>query len=166
MDFLNIKTDNQINELTILASEIWHEYWPCLLTTEQINYMVNLFQSYEAVKSAIENKGYIYKIIRYNGENAGYFGVCSEDNKLFLSKLYVKKDYRHCGIGKSAFEHILEIARTLNKQIIYLTVNKNNKTAICAYLKWGFKNVKSVVTDIGCGFVMDDYIMEYNLQEN
>ena len=166
MDFLNIKTDNQIKELVIFASEIWHEYWPCLLTIEQIDYMVNLFQSYEVVKSAVKNKGYIYKIIRYNGENAGYFGVCPEDNKLFLSKLYVKKEFRHCGIGKSSFEHILKIARDLNKKIIYLTVNKNNKTAICAYFKWGFKNVKSVVTDIGSGFVMDDYIMEYNLQEN
>ena len=138
MDFLNIKTDNQIKQLSILASEIWHEYWPCLLTSEQINYMVNMFQSYNAIKSAIENKGYIYKIIRYNGENAGYFGVRPEDNKLFLSKLYIKKEFRHKGLG--------------------------GKTS--AYLKWGFKNIDSVVTDIGNGFVMDDYIMEYNLQKN
>lgn len=166
MDFLNIKTDNQIKQLSILASEIWHEYWPCLLTSEQINYMVNMFQSYNAIKSAIENKGYIYKIIRYNGENAGYFGVRPEDNKLFLSKLYIKKEFRHKGLGEKTFEYILNIARDLNKKSVYLTVNKYNKNTISAYLKWGFKNIDSVVTDIGNGFVMDDYIMEYNLQKN
>ena len=45
-------------------------------------------------------------------------------------------------------------------------MNKNNKNTIEAYKKWGFTIIDSVVTDIGNGFVMDDYIMEYKLQEN
>ena len=47
------------------------------------------------------------------------------------------------------------------KDYVYLTVNKNNKTAIRAYEKNGFVITTSVVTDIGQGFVMDDYIMKY-----
>lgn len=43
---------------------------------------------------------------------------------------------------------------------IQLTVNKHNINSINAYKKWGFKTIDSVVTDIGSGFVMDDYIME------
>ena len=50
-----------------------------------------------------------------------------------------------------------------NKQSIQLTVNKNNTNTIKAYEKWGFKTIDSAVTDIGSGFVMDDYIMEYYL---
>ena len=46
---------------------------------------------------------------------------------------------------------------------IRLTVNKYNQYTIDAYNKWGFKTVDSVVTDIGNGFVMDDYIMEYEI---
>jgi ribosomal protein S18 acetylase RimI-like enzyme len=41
-----------------------------------------------------------------------------------------------------------------------LTVNKNNVNAIKAYEKMGFRNVGSLVQDIGDGFVMDDYAME------
>ncbi|MHB8279561.1 MAG: GNAT family N-acetyltransferase, partial [Candidatus Humimicrobiaceae bacterium] len=43
---------------------------------------------------------------------------------------------------------------------ISLTVNKNNSNAIKAYEKLGFKNMGSVVKDIGHGFIMDDYKME------
>ena len=44
---------------------------------------------------------------------------------------------------------------------IQLTVNKYNTNTISAYKKWGFEIIDSVVTDIGEGFVMDDYIMEW-----
>ena len=76
---------------------------------------------------------------------------------MFLSKLYVKKEFRHKGIGKAVFEKIKDFG--FDK--IQLTVNKYNKNTIDAYLKYGFKIIDSVVSDIGNGFVMDDYIMEY-----
>jgi diamine N-acetyltransferase len=44
-----------------------------------------------------------------------------------------------------------------------LTVNKNNTGAISVYEKIGFRNVGSLVQDIGSGFVMDDYAMEKTL---
>ena len=42
----------------------------------------------------------------------------------------------------------------------YLTVNRGNAKAIRAYERNGFKVVRTQVTDIGNGFVMDDYVME------
>ena len=65
-----------------------------------------------------------------------------------------------------AFNKIKQIALEYGKNKIKLTVNKNNTNTIKTYEKWGFKQIDSVVTDIGCGFVMDDYIMEYSLEEN
>ena len=46
---------------------------------------------------------------------------------------------------------------------VYLTVNKGNDDTIAIYRKWGFEIIDSVVTDIGGGFVMDDYIMSLDL---
>ena len=48
MEFLEVKKD-EIKELAQLAGEIWHEYWPCILTEAQINYMVEKFQSEKAI---------------------------------------------------------------------------------------------------------------------
>ena len=50
-----------------------------------------------------------------------------------------------------------------NHNKIRLTVKKDNQNSVNAYIKWGFKTVDSVVTDIENGFVMDDYIMEFSL---
>jgi len=42
---------------------------------------------------------------------------------------------------------------------VVLAVNKKNAKAIAAYRKHGFAIRESAVTDIGSGFVMDDYVM-------
>ncbi len=149
--------NNQIKELAGLACVIWHEYWICLLSPRQIDYMVENFQSEKAIKNQIENEGYTYYFIIKNGEKAGYFGISDKNDYLFLSKLYLKKEFRHNGLGTKTFEKIKQIA---NGKSVRLTVNKQNINSINAYKKWGFKTIDSVVTDIGSGFVMDDYIME------
>ena len=59
---------------------------------------------------------------------------------------------------------IKEISLQNGYNEIRLTVNKYNQNTIYAYLKWGFKTIDAVVTDIGSGFVMDDYIMSWNRQ--
>ncbi len=150
------KVEN-IKELASLASSIWHEYWTCILSAEQIDYMVENFQSEKAIANQIEKESYSYYFILQNNEKAGYFGISYKKNYLFLSKLYIKKEFRHKGIGTKAFEIIKELA---DGKPIRLTVNKHNTNSITAYKKWGFKTVDAVVTDIGSGFVMDDYIME------
>lgn len=151
------KAEN-IKELAELASKIWHEYWPILLSNKQIDYMVENFQSENAIKNQIANEHYTYYYIIKNNEKAGYFGLSDKEGYLFLSKIYISKEFRHKGLGTKAFEKIKEIA---NGRKIRLTVNKQNFNSIKAYEKWGFKTIDSVVTDIGNGFVMDDYIMEY-----
>lgn len=152
--------------LANLASEIWHEYWPIILSQEQIDYMVEKFQSPAVMQSQIENDRYIYNILEDRDNFIGYFGICPKDDYLFLSKLYIKKDFRRLGCGRLAFNKIKQMSLELGKKKIQLTVNKNNINTIKAYEKWGFKTIDSVVTDIGYGFVMDDYIMEYSLEEN
>lgn len=154
-----------MQKLSKLASEIWNEYWTLILTQAQIDYMVNKFQSFEAIKKQIENDEYIYNIIEHNGNQVGYFGVTPKTDYLFLSKFYIKKDFRGIGCGNFAFNKIMQIARQYNKKAIKLTVNKYNTNTIKIYEKWGFKTVEAVVTDIGNNFVMDDYIMKYELQK-
>ncbi len=163
MNFINIKTDEEVQKLADLASEIWHEYWTVILKPEQIDYMVEKFQSFNAMKDQLENDRYIYNILEDNGNIIGYFGVSVKDDYLFLSKLYIKKDFRGLGCGKQAFNKIKQTAQQYNKKSIQLTVNKYNTNTIKAYEKWGFKEIDAVVTDIGNGFVMDDYIMEFSL---
>ena len=161
MNFINIKSEEEMKQLANLASEIWHEYWTVILTLEQIDYMVEKFQSCSAIKNQLENDKYIYNMIEDNGNIIGYFGVSIKDDYIFLSKLYIKKDFRCLGYGRLAFDKVKEIALKYEKKKIKLTVNKYNINTIATYKKWNF--IDAVVTDIGNGFVMDDYIMQFEL---
>ena len=162
MEFLEVKK-NEIKELADLASEIWHEYWPCILTDEQIDYMVEKFQSESVLEFQMKNENYSYYFIIKDGIKCGYFGISRCKDYLFLSKLYLKKEFRHRGIGRAAFDKIKELAKNFGYSSIRLTVNKNNKKTINAYLKYRFAIIDKAVTDIGNGFVMDDYIMSYTI---
>ena len=156
------KVDNP-KELAKLASLIWHEYWTEILSPEQIDYMINKFQSENAINEQIKNEKYEYFYILSDNQKAGYIGLSQKDNYLFLSKMYIMSNFRHKGIGTKAFDLIKDYTNEKNYNKIILTVNKYNVNTISAYTKWGFKIIDAVVTDIGQGFVMDDYIMQYDL---
>ena len=99
-----------------------------------------------------------------DGENFGYFAVQKQKDNLFLSKFYIDKDYRGKGYARKAFNNaITKIAAELELPKITLTVNKYNIPSVCIYEKLGFVRTGSVETDIGGGYIMDDYIYEFIL---
>ena len=53
LEFEKIETEKQIQDLATLANEIWHEYFICIITEEQIDYMVEKFQSYISVAAVL-----------------------------------------------------------------------------------------------------------------
>lgn len=156
--FLLATTKNDFNAIAKLASIVWHEHYIPIIGKAQVEYMVAKFQTSEAMQQQA-NEGYQYYIIKYNNENVGYLSIKNSNDDLFLSKIYLLKEFRGKQIGKAAFNFIEEKAKEYQCKTISLTVNKNNKDAIKTYEKTGFKNVEALVMDIGNGFVMDDYRM-------
>ncbi|WP_420912039.1 GNAT family N-acetyltransferase [Listeria cornellensis] len=93
----------------------------------------------------------------------GYAAFYQKDGDLFLSKLYIDPAYHKQGIGRELFSEILHFAQKNNLPTIRLYVNKYNTNSIEAYKKMGFIVEKAVVTDVGAGFIMDDYTMTHTL---
>ena len=56
MEIKVCETEEQVQTLAELASEIWHEYFVSIISKEQIDYMVEKFQSYQALKKAIDEE--------------------------------------------------------------------------------------------------------------
>ena len=52
------------------------------------------------------------------------------------------------------------LCRDRGLEAMYLTVNKHNDLALRAYQAKGFTTIEAVETDIGEGYIMDDFIME------
>ncbi|HSD60364.1 MAG TPA: GNAT family N-acetyltransferase, partial [Burkholderiales bacterium] len=80
-----------------------------------------------------------------------------------LDKLYVHPGEQRRGHGGALIRRAAAVARARGCTRLLLAVNKRNAAAIGAYRKHGFAVVDAVMTDIGGGFVMDDYIMALEL---
>ncbi len=154
-----VKEEREIVQTAQTAEEIWREYYTPLLGEAQVSYMVEKFQSAQAIAQQIAD-GYTYYLLEADGNIVGYAGVCPGDGYLFLSKLYIRKEERGRGFASKALALVKDTAKEQGFSRIRLTVNKGNANSIAVYKNWGFETVDSVVTDIGEGFVMDDYVME------
>lgn len=148
-----------ISAVASLAGQIWREHYVPIIGVKQVEYMLDKFQSQEAIAAQIENEGFIYYLLDREGSWAGYFAVVPKGRELFLSKFYIKKEARRQGLGRQAFAFIEEIARRNGALRTALVVNKRN-SSIAAYERLGFVITDAVITDVGQGFVMDDYRME------
>jgi diamine N-acetyltransferase len=158
-----VADDASIAAVIYLAGIIWREHYTPIIGAEQVEYMLEHFQSENAVREQI-GEGYLYYLIRNDtGEAVGYFSAIPRKEGLFLSKIYVLREHRGKGYARQSMEFIQALAKSRNLQRITLTVNKRNRGSIHAYQKMGFAVYDAVVHDIGSGFVMDDYAMEKHL---
>jgi len=147
-------------ELSEMANEIWMEYYSTFLDPELPRYVVTKVQSEEAIKEQI-SKGHLYWFIKNGDVNAGYACVVPEGESLFLSKIYVYKEFRGTGLGSKTLDEIIEKGKEMNIKRIYLRVNKHNRGSITVYKHKGFVIAEAIEVSIGDGFYLDDYLMEY-----
>lgn len=160
MIFNVVQKDQDIKNIEMMASVIWPIAYKDILEINQIKYMLEKYLSVDAIKANIANH-YTYMILESDEGKVGFMAYNIYDDKLFLSKLYILPNMQNKGYATEAIEYL----KKLNLDI-ELTVNKNNKKAYDKYIHLGFKNIESVMTDIGNGFVMDDYVMKLEKVEN
>jgi GNAT superfamily N-acetyltransferase len=169
-------TERDVGEIADLAGVIWRVHYPGIITSEQIDYMLAKMYSLEVLRDEIARRGICYEKLMVDGEFAGFasFGpVAAEADEagateegasgfktVKLHKLYVLPRWHGKGLGTLLLKHCEDEARKGGARKIILAVNKRNSKAIAAYQRNGFAAVKSVVVDIGGGFVMDDFVME------
>lgn len=153
-----IEDPSQIKTVARLADEIWHECYAKILKKEQIDYMVDNFQSEKAMKELYDGGAEFYAI-EDSGKICGYIVLEREPEALFLSKLYLHSSLRGKGYGTLALTFVKNRAKELGYTSVYLHVNKYNERAIKAYTANGFEKESTLDTAIGSGFYMEDFIM-------
>lgn len=152
-------SDNELIEtVESLAKEIWLEYYTPIIGKTQVDYMIDKFQSKDAIRKQLDD-GFFYYLIKEEKAFAGYFAIVFKQDHCFLSKLYVRSKSRGRGLAKQAIKFIENITKQNRLSKITLTVNKYNTDSIAAYQKLGFEITESMIMDIGNGFIMDDYVM-------
>ena len=158
MDFIKLTLGdvNGIKEMSEMATAILREHYDPIIGKEQNDYMLNMFQSVEAVTEQLSH-GYNYYFAKNDGANTGFLAFYPREGALYLSKLYLYKDQRGKGFSRVMLEFLKEKAKELGLNRIELNVNRNNPS-VKIYEKLGFTVAWEEKNDIGNGFYMDDYV--------
>ncbi len=157
--------EEDLTAIANLADIIWREHYTPIIGPEQVEYMLHKFQSVEAMSQQL-SEGVSYYSLWLDDLLIGYLSFYTKGDVLFLSKIYVLSQLRGQGIGQQAMEFVKQQAQSKGLDRIQLTVNKYNTGSITAYERMGYKKTEEVVMDIGGGFVMDDYVMEFFLSDS
>ncbi len=157
--FISISQD-QFELVFNLSKEIWNDNYREMITQDQIDYMLDMIYNPERLQKNLDD-GYEWEFIYHDNSLVGYLAyVIQDDNRVFLSKIYLKTAAQGLGLGKLALNRVKEYAKTNNCKAVYLTVNRGNEKGIRAYEKAGFKIIAEEDFDIGNGYVMNDYVFE------
>ena len=163
---INFRKANEkdIGLIRELAEKSWNAAYKDILKKDQIDYMLAEMYSEEVVLSQIKSSNYQFYFMEKEQISAGFLGFENhyEENTTKLHRIYLLKDFKGKGLGKLALKFLKEKVSAVSDHRIILNVNKNN-AAQKVYESQGFKVFAEGIFDIGNGYVMDDYFMEYHL---
>jgi GNAT superfamily N-acetyltransferase len=152
-------SDSALVVVSQLAGRIWRAHYPSILSREQIEYMLAWMYDVAQLRRDVA-RGVVYELL-FDGERAiGFCGYEPVGTELKLHKLYLEVTEHGRGLGSLLLKHVEDEARRRGLPTVVLGVNRFNEKAIRTYQRNGYRVRQELKTDIGGGYVMDDYIME------
>jgi GNAT superfamily N-acetyltransferase len=149
-------------------TEIAHKTWPLtygeILSSSQLEYMLNAFYSEEALLANIEN-GHEFILAKEKDICLGFASFephYKNGNATKIHKIYILPETQGKGIGKLLIDSIAQFAKENNSNSLLLNVNRFNK-ALSFYQKLGFKIIQEIDIELEFGYLMEDYVMERDL---
>lgn len=144
-----------------MASVVFPNTYKDILSSAQIDYMMEWMYSEESLRRQIMEEGHIYYLAFQEGRAVGYLSIQPEGEHLFhLQKLYVLPASQGMQFGKQMFLQAVKAIKELHPAPcqVRLNVNRHNK-AYSFYEKMGMTKVDEGDFPIGHGYYMNDYIM-------
>jgi len=154
-------TLEDIEMINRLAWIVFPHTYKEILSTEQMEYMMDWMYSPENLHKQMTEDGHIYYLAFEGDEPAGYLSIQPEGEHTYhLQKIYVLPSSQGKKLGKLLFEQAIKAIKELHPEPcqMRLNVNRHNK-ALTFYEKMGMKKVDEGDFHIGNGYYMNDYIM-------
>lgn len=148
-----------------IAYKSWPSTYGSILSKEQIDYMLDLFYSEQALLENLNQKGHRFLLVN---EGEVCLGFASYEHNYLnqkctrLHKIYLLPEAQGKGAGKLLIEAVENLAKENQSVVVSLNVNKFN-TAISFYKKIGFEVVSEEEILLEHGYKMEDYKMEKKL---
>ena len=162
-----------------IARATWPDTFAGILTSLQIEYMLERMYRPEAIAEQV-GEGHVFHLLlapdrlsasEYSGQPAIRYrpvGYVSHQLDYLpgttkIHKIYLLPATQGVGYGRLLLNHVETIVRRTGQERLRLDVNYQNR-AVTFYEHLGFTKLDRFDTDIGNGFLMEDWRMEKRLQ--
>ena len=78
-----------------------------------------------------------------------------------MSKFYLDLNYRGKGYASEMMAFVKDYAKSRGLNKIKLNVNADNRNTVEVYKRFGFEVIEEYQRDVGDGFSVHDYVMEF-----
>lgn len=146
-----------------LCFQVWPQTYAAILPPAQIEFMLAWMYNEDTLRQQIKEG--VHWLLCFDGNDGVGFAAVTDHGKgeFKLDKIYILPAHQGKQAGRRMLEHITALIKPLGAHSLTLQVNRRNP-AKRFYEKNGFVVKEAKCTDIGQGFVMDDYVMELNIQ--
>jgi len=159
---LRLATESDIPLVSEQARRIWLDYYPALVSVEQIEFMLERMYSTDALSEQMRN-GQMFYLPETEQGTIGYLSVSETDpGSYFMHKFYIDNGLRGKGIGQEVLRLLKNILPAM--QVLRLNVNRRNYQSINFYFKAGFIIESCMDIPIGNGYEMNDFRMVLHIQ--
>jgi len=164
MYFIRSLSIDETPLIQALAYKTWPIAYKEILSQAQLDYMLNWMYSIESLTQQLQ-EGHHYFGIYEADEIVGFLDIqpnYPEIGVLKLNKIYVLPACHGKGFGFQLMQFAINFAENEQQKTIELQVNRQNK-AKDFYTKIGFTIKEEKDFDIGNGYFMNDFVMQYLL---
>ena len=159
---IKINTDTNFKSIISIAKEVWPITYGSILSTEQLDYMMEMMYSIPSLQEQVNNNKHHFIVATLDNLDIGFASYELNYTNLpicKIHKLYFLTAFQKKGFGEQLIQFIEEVSKKNNHLSITLNVNRNNN-AQYFYKKLGFSIDKEEDIDIGNGYLMEDYVMQ------
>ena len=160
-------TPSDFSTIKALAYAIWPDTYGAILSSEQLEYMLDAFYSEEALLENYLEKGHRFLLVKEDETVLGfasYEHLYKETNTTRIHKIYLLPETQGRGLGKLLIQEIEKIALENHADKLSLNVNRINKAQDFSK-KIGFEIVDEEDIELEFGYLMEDYVMEKRLMK-
>ena len=129
-------------EVADMAEPIYREVY-ARNPKKRVDWFLSTYQSPESIREQILS-GTVYGFIVLHDERVGYVAYAEDSEGMYLSKLYLQRDYRGTGIGGHILDYVEGEARKKGIGSMHLEVNQYNTRSQEFYEKHGFVETERI----------------------
>lgn len=147
-----------------IAQRTWPVTFTGILSPRQIDYMLERMYS-EAAIGEQADEGHVFYLLAAGGTPVGYVSHQLDylPGTTKIHKIYLLPEAQGKGYGRALIEYVERLARRAGQGRLRLDVNYQN-TAVSFYEHLRFVKIERCNTDIGNGYLMEDWVLEKGVE--